>query len=501
MPFGERQGSAPLSGLQPRDRPAVPEGPYIVAGLAEAGQAAIEALRGLGDAPIVASDHHPVGVPKRLRRALEAAGVRVHLGEQDGLLDSSPTPRAVIKSPGVPADAPLLRAARARGIEVIDELELGWRLSRAPIIAVTGTNGKTTTSTLITAVLSGAGVRVELAGNADLAPPLSAVGGDLDAIVCEASSFQLEFCPALLPEVAVFTNLTQDHLPRHGTMRRYGEVKRSLFIKDGEAVQLAVVDTGEDFGRELAGDLERAGARVVRVGTGDDADYRIRSAEWSLRRAKLQLDTPSGPLTVETNLPGDYNARNLAAVVGVADSLGVDRQVLTEVLANHPGARGRFEHIDCGQDHEVLLDTASSPVAVEQFLAAVRAGMDCEGRLHAVLGVLGVPDPEQRRALGRAARTLSDRVVLTAGSFRPNAPLRTLDNMAAGARSVEGAKLALVPDRREAIASALDGAAAGDVVVVMGRGNVVESIHSSRYEDRSTIQELLGAGAPVGAAQ
>jgi UDP-N-acetylmuramoyl-L-alanyl-D-glutamate--2,6-diaminopimelate ligase len=379
---------------------------------------------------------------------------------------------------------------------VIDELELGWRLSTAPVIAVTGTNGKTTTSTLAAAVLAGAGLRVKLAGNADIAPPLSAVGGDLDAVVCEASSFQLEACPALLPEVAVFTNLTHDHLPRHGTMRRYGEVKRSLFVKGGEAVRLAVVDTGEAFGAELARDLERLGTRVVRVGAGPGADYRIRAARWDLRRAELELDTPTGPLTLETNLPGDYNARNLAAVVGLGDALGVARPVLDEVLASHPGAPGRFEHVDCGQSQEVLLDTASSPVAVEQFLGAVRAGMAAEARLHTVLGVLGGPDPEQRRALGRAARTLSDRLVLTAGSFRRNAPLRTLDNLAAGARSVAGAELTLVPDRREAIASALEGAATGDAVVVVGRGNVAESIHSSRHDDRSTIQELLQGGAP-----
>jgi UDP-N-acetylmuramoylalanine--D-glutamate ligase len=475
-------------------RPRVPEGPYVVVGLRQAGQAAIEALRRrAGSEEILASDHHPVAVPKRVRRALKAAGIRVHLREQDELLDLEPAPRTLIKSPGMPCDAPLIEEARGRGIEVLDELELGWRLGDSSMIAVTGTNGKTTTSTLSAAVLEGAGHDVRLAGNADIAPPLTALTDEPDLIVCEVSSFQLEGCPALLPEVAVFTNLSHDHLARHGTMRRYGEVKRSLFIKDGAAVGLAVVDTIDDFGRELAGEIERAGGRAVRVGAGPEADYRIEDARWDMRTAELELATPSGGLTLKTRLPGHYNARNVAAVVALADSLGVDRSVLARVLATHPGARGRFEHIECGQGPDLILDTAGSPVAAEQFLSAARAGMAPDARLHAVLGVLGALDPDQRRALGRAARSHCDRLVLTAGSFRNNPPLGTLENILAGARDSGGAELEIVPDREEAIAVALRGALPGDVVALLGRGNVVESIHYGKADDRKALYRVARA--------
>src|SRR6187551_1292607 len=210
---------------QPRRRPRMPEGPYVVAGLGQAGRAAVGSLcRVKGGERVLASDRYPNRVPKRVRRDLEAAGVRTHLGSQRRVLDLPPAPRTLVKSPGIPIDAPMLRMARERGLEVFDELELGWRLNGTPMIAVTGTNGKTTTSTLAAAVLAESGLRVRLAGNADTAPPLSALNEDLDLIVCEVSSFQLEGCPSLMPEVAVFTNLTHDHLPRHGTMRRYGEV-------------------------------------------------------------------------------------------------------------------------------------------------------------------------------------------------------------------------------------------------------------------------------------
>ena len=177
-----------------------PEGPYVVAGLGEAGRAAVDALcRVTGSERVLASDRYPHKVPKRVRRALEAAGVRTHLGSQRRVLDLPPAPRTLVKSPGIPIDAPMLRLARERGLEVLDELELGWRLNSTPMIAVTGTNGKTTTSTLAAAVLAEAGLRVSLAGNADTAPPLSALKEDLDLIVCEVSSFQLEGCPSLLP--------------------------------------------------------------------------------------------------------------------------------------------------------------------------------------------------------------------------------------------------------------------------------------------------------------
>ena len=497
------QASESPLGLQANPRPRVPEGPYVVAGLGEAGQSAAEALRRLeGSEQVLASDHHPSGVPKRVRRALDAAGVRVHLGAQEELLELSPLPRTLVKSPGVPAAAPLIQRAREREIEVLDEVELGWRLGTAPMIAVTGTNGKTTTSSLATAVLRASGIDTRLAGNADIAPPLSAVTGDPDVepelIVCEISSFQLEGCPSLMPEVAVFTNLSHDHLPRHGTMDRYGEVKRSLFIRDGVAVRLAVVDIIDEFGHELADEVERAGGRAIRVGLGPEAPYRIRDARWDLRSAVLELETPSGSLSLETRLPGYYNARNVAAVVALADSLDVERSVLRGALAAHPGALARFEHLDCGHPADLILDTASSPAAVEQFLTAVRAGIDSSARLHVVLGVLGAPDPVQRRALGRVARTLSDRLVLTAGSFRRNAPLGPLEGLVDGASGVGGAELEVIPVREEAFANAIRGARRGDVVSVLGRGNVVESIHDTKADDREALHRVAEADRRAG---
>jgi len=489
---------ARLMGAVPAARPSTPKGPYLVIGLGQAGEAAAGALARLGHASeVVGFDSRPAAVPKRVRRALDAQGIAVRLGEETTLLEDV-APNTVVRSPGVPLNSPLLEEAQRRGIVVLDELELGWRLSRAPMIAVTGTNGKTTTATLISAVLEAAGLTAPLAGNADIAPPLSAIdGGEPDAIVCEASSFQLEGCPGLLPEVGVFTNLSADHLGRHGNMHRYAEIKRSLFVKGDSVVPLAVIDAGDEPGARLAGEVELAGGRVVGVGRDERAPYRLLDARWDLHRSELEIQTPTGPISLQTNLPGIYNARNVTLVLALADALEIERSLTREVLADHPGARGRFEHLGRaagGAGGQLVLDFAATPDAVEQFLGAVRTGLPPGARLHTVLGVLGAPEPRQRRAVGRIAAELCDRLVLTSGSFRPNPPLNAMEEMLAGARGVAGVDLAVVPEREAAIAAAAADTSSRDVVCVLGRGNVVESISGGKEDDRSVMRRLTQNG-------
>jgi UDP-N-acetylmuramoyl-L-alanyl-D-glutamate--2,6-diaminopimelate ligase len=215
------------------------------------------------------------------------------------------------------------------------------------------------------------------------------------------------------------------------------------------------------------------------------------------------LETPDGRLEIETRLPGHFNARNVAAVVALADSLGVGRKEVIDVLATHPGPIGRFEHVDCGQRADVILDMASSPAAVEQFLTAVRSEMGADGRLRVVLGVLGAADPKQRREMGGIARRNCDELLVTAGSFRRDPPLHAMEGLVAGASAVPGAELTIVPDRGEAIAVAFQGMSDGDVIAVLGRGNVVETIHNRKLDDRGELYRLArahggGGAGPVG---
>jgi len=202
-------------------RPPLPRGPFLVVGLARSGRAAVRLLTARGERVVGVDSGQP-----------DVAGLdaEVHLGS-DGveLLDGVAT---VVKSPGVPATAPAIAAARERGIEVVGELELAWRLLPNRFVAVTGTNGKTTTVELLGAIWRAAGLGVAVAGN--VGTPLSALVGELDpaaTVICEASSFQLEDATEFAPEVAVLLNVEPDHLDRHGDLAAYRAAKERIFAR------------------------------------------------------------------------------------------------------------------------------------------------------------------------------------------------------------------------------------------------------------------------------
>src|SRR4051794_11022502 len=224
-------------------RPALPPGPFLLVGLARSGVAAALALRARG-AAVTGCDTGAVG--EEGRAALTAAGVAVH-EHVDGLalLDGVAT---VLKSPGVPQEAPVVQAARARGIRVLGELEVGWRLLPNEVVAITGSNGKTTTTELVGAVHRAAGLPVAVAGNVGTA--VSSLAGTLSpetVVICECSSFQLEDTEAFAPEAAVLLNLAPDHLDRHGSFEAYREAKLRLFAwQDPSAI--AVLPVGFQAG-------------------------------------------------------------------------------------------------------------------------------------------------------------------------------------------------------------------------------------------------------------
>ncbi len=474
-------------------RPPLPAGPFLVVGLGRAGTAAVAALiREAGPDSVTAWDQGTSRALRRLQRDLGARGVRVLLGRPP---DRRTVKRAmtVIKSPGVSPQASVIQRALAAGREVVDELELGWRLSRAPLVAVTGTNGKSTVSGLVHAVLAQAGMRVGLVGNTQFGPALSAAA-DADWLVCEVSSYQLQYCNRLVPEVAVFTNLTPEHLGRHGTLERYGECKRRLFIRDGIAVGRTVVDVDDDFGQRLAHELDNLGSSVVRVGFSAGADYRVTAAQWSLRRARLRLATPSGDVQLETCLPGAYNARNVAAALAAGDLVGIDRCHSVPAITANGGPPGRLEHVDVGQPFAVIVDFAHTPDSLEQLLRTVRTA-EPTSRLSVVLGVSARPGAAIRE-LGRLARAHSDRLVLTTSGYLGVAPLPALQELLRGARGAGTSELAVIRDRRRALDHALGTAEPREIVVIPGRGALQQLVMDPRgvpipFDDREVARQIL----------
>lgn len=490
------------------DRPAVPRGPYLVVGLGRAGCAAVDALGRCG-APgerVIAWDCASAGRMRGVARRLSRRGVEVRLGG-DGLsaLDLAGLGATVIKSPGIDPNIPLLRQVRRRGLEVLDELELGWRLAPRPIVGVTGTNGKSTTAKLLVAVLEAAGHHSRLAGNTEFGVPLSAVEmderstGAEDWVVCEVSSFQLETTVAFLPEIAVFTNLTPEHLARHRSMRSYGVIKQRMFMRGERVAPVSVVNFDDSFGQRLASEVSAAGGRVVSYGFAPDADVRIERADWNMREAWLSLQAPDGRVELTTRLPGAYNASNVAAAFAVGHSLGLPAARIADALEGIAPPPGRWELVAEHERFDVIVDFAHNPDGVRQLLKTARAliGAREGAALRTVLGATGAQHSQKARQVGGVARALSDHLILTTGTLTgdPGDPrLVRLGELRRAASS--GGKLEVVLDRGAAIEHALAAAKPGDVVVVLGVGALSHLVLDASgtvcpFDDRQAVRQGL----------
>ena len=315
-------------------RPPLPDGPYLVVGLARSGTAAARMLREHGE--VVGVDSGMPEVPSDIDARLGVDGVE--------LLDGV---GCIVKSPGVPNEAPVIVAARERGVAVLGELELAWRLLPNPLVAVTGTNGKTTTTELLAAIWREADLPVAVAGN--VGTPLSALVGELDAgatIVCEVSSFQAEDSEALAPDTALLLNITEDHLDRHGSMDAYREAKLRLF-RNQTPEQVAVVPPGV----EVPG-----GGRRVEFGS---------------------LPLPAE----EIRLRGEHNLENARGAAAAAIESGVPPEAVAGALRTFAGVPHRLEEV--GSVNGVLYVNDSKATNVSSAVRGIEA---FDGGVHAILG-------------------------------------------------------------------------------------------------------------------
>lgn len=479
-------------------RPDVPAGPYLVLGLGRAGRAAATALAArFGPGAVRAWDGAVTPATLQAHAELRALGVDVRLGS--ALPPAVPPPGTVVRSPGIALDHPVIAASLAPGAALIDELELGWRLTAARVVGVTGTNGKGTVSTLVTQALAAAGERATTTGNWEFAAPLSSVRADASSwLVCEVSSYQLEGATAFLPDVAVLTNLAHDHLDRHGTMARYGAAKRRMFLRGTRAVPAAVVGIGDAFGRDLAEQLEAAGALVATVGTDAGASHRIRGCEWTLQDGRVALDTPSGPVDLRCRLPGRHNARNVATALAVADVLGVDREAALGAIAVGRAAPGRLEAVDAGQPFDALVDYAHNPAAYRAALETVRAVVDTRpgARLITVISVATNKDRTKRPLMAGIARRLADLTIVTRGNRDGPEPLeQAMADLMRAVKPGDGEVVELVPDRRAAIERAVSHARPGDAVLLLGRGAGTRALDPGGppFDDRAVLRDAMTA--------
>jgi UDP-N-acetylmuramoylalanine--D-glutamate ligase len=338
----------------------------MVVGLARSGIAAARLLAARGETVVGVDSANPAAAA-----GLRDIGVEVFPNE-DGLarLDGV---RTVVKSPGVPREAPVIAAARERGVEVIGELELAWRAIPNRFLAVTGTNGKTTTVEMLGHVYRSAAAPVAVAGN--VGTPLSQLAGELEpdaTVVCECSSFQLEDTAEFAPECAVFLNLAPDHLDRYAGLEDYLAAKLRIFANQGN--DDVAVYNGDD--PALSGtDLGGCGRRIAFC-TGASPDCEVAVAEGTIFYDGEPLLAVS-----ELGLVGEHNVANAMAAAAAALSMGLDREAVREGLRGFAGVPHRLETV--AEIGGVRFVNDSKATNVASAIVGIRA---FEGGVHAILG-------------------------------------------------------------------------------------------------------------------
>ncbi len=356
-----------MSAPPPRKpRPPLPAGPFLVVGLARSGIAVARMLAARGEVVRGVDSGHPEAAA-----GLGADGVEVVL-DTDGLAQLNGI-RTLVKSPGVPREAPVIAAALERGVDVIGELELAWRAVPNRTLAVTGTNGKTTTVELLGHVYRTAGEPVAVAGN--VGTPFSSLAGTIDAdatVICEASSFQLEDTTAFAPECAVFLNLAPDHLDRHADLNAYLAAKLRIFANQGND-DVAVYNADDPV---LAGTDLGGCARRVAFCRGAGPDCEVALAEGTIFYDGEPLLAVS-----ELGLFGEHNVANALAAASAALAMGLDRDAVSEGLRSFAGVPHRLEEVAELDGVRFVNDSKATNVAS----AVVGIGA-FEGGVHAILG-------------------------------------------------------------------------------------------------------------------
>ena len=379
-------------------RPPIPPGPWLVVGLERSGAACARALWQRGE-PVIGVD---VGEPEQAE-ALRHEGIEISTGS-DGV-EELQRARAVVRSPGVPNEAAVLEAARDAGTPIYSELELGWRMLDSPFVAVTGTNGKTTTVELLGEIWRAAGKPVAVAGNVGTA--VTSLVGQIGAettVICEASSFQLEDSVAFRPEVAVLLNIEPDHLDRHGDFESYRRAKLELFAFQDQ----------DDFAVGPEAMLELAGGGAQRVSVSADAQH---GAELELRDGLICWQGTALLAASEVRLRGAHNLENALCAAAAALSLGIDGEAVTAALKSFAGVEHRLEEL--GSSEGVLwvndskaTNVASAVVALAAFQQPLLliAGGEAKGQRFGALG-------EAAAASVRSAFLIGEDADLIAESF------------------------------------------------------------------------------------
>ncbi len=402
------------------------------------------------------------------------------------------------------------RKGRAKAVAA----RYGFPARDLKVIAVTGTNGKTTTAGYINEILKAAGLTtalfstavIEVAGKRrlnDLNMTVASVAemqrffreakkADADYVIVEAASHALHQhkLSGLTIECAVMTNLTQDHLDYHHTMEEYAATKARLFALNPRYVVLNADDQWYDYFNKFD-----AGEHKMSYGTSADADCQIRSVKLYRRGSEAQLLVDKHTiLELATALPGKYNVYNMTAAAVAAYLMYIKLDAIRDGIANLEGIPGRFEYIDLDKPYSVVVDYAHTPDGLEKLLEAGRSV--AKNRVILVFGACGDRDKAKRPLMGEIAVKGADRIILTDEESYSEDPAVIRDMIREGIEKAGGsAKTEEIADRREAIEKAMKIARKGDVIFVTGMGHEqYRIVNGDRqpWNDGQVVQDIAG---------
>jgi UDP-N-acetylmuramoyl-L-alanyl-D-glutamate--2,6-diaminopimelate ligase len=417
------------------------------------------------------------------------------------------------QAPGkIPTDVAWIQVREARKALAITAANfLGHPAKALQLVAVTGTNGKTTTTSVVDAIVKASGAKTGLFGTIAYHTPLGDypapnttpesvdlqgflaeirdAGGKYAVLEASSHSLAMDRLWGCHFQVAVFTNLTREHMDYHKTFEDYFAAKRRLFEGTGAgAPEVAVLNTDDQFGRQLPGLTKK----TVTYGLESGADITTKKFQLTFDGLTFTARTPNGKVRVVSGLVGRINVYNLLASIGTAQALGLSNEVIETGIRNLESVSGRFQRIDLGQPFLVIVDYAHTDDALENLIRTARE-LNPKGRIITLFGCGGEKDRTKRPVMGEVTGRLSDLTILSSDNPRSEDPLKIISDIIVGLQKTAG-KYLIEPDREKAIEMAMDEARSGDIVLLAGKGHENYQIVADRtfeFDDREVARRAL----------
>jgi UDP-N-acetylmuramoyl-L-alanyl-D-glutamate--2,6-diaminopimelate ligase len=379
------------------------------------------------------------------------------------------------------------------------------------LVAVTGTNGKTTTTSVLDSIIKASGAKTGLFGtiayhtpagdypapnttpeSVDLQGFLAEIrdaGGGYGVLEASSHSLAMDRLWGCHFAAAVFTNLTREHMDYHKTFDDYFAAKRRLFVGTGAgAPDVAVLNTDDEYGKRLSG----LAKNTVTYGLESAADITTKKFQLTFSGLSFTAQTPKGKVQVSSKLVGRINVYNILAAIGAAQALGLANEIIEAGIRNLESVSGRFQRIDSGQPFFVVVDYAHTDDALESLIRTARE-LNPKGRIITLFGCGGGKDRTKRPVMGEAAGRLSDLTILSNDNPKTEDPLKIISDIVVGVQKTSG-KYMIEPDREKAIGLAMDQAHAGDIVLLAGKGHEDYQILADRtlkFDDREQARRAL----------